>query len=72
VRTLTQKDQWGALFKRYRDERRPAGMGTKTKDGVLHKTPSEQSEYVATITRGTHNGKGQHQCLKKIAFSLNE
>jgi hypothetical protein len=39
VRTVTQKDQRGALFKRYGDERRPTGMGAKTKCGVLHKTP---------------------------------
>ncbi len=64
VRTLTQKDQRGALFKRERDERGPAGMGAKTKGGMLHRTPAR-----AIRVRGENNTKDAHQqrsCSKPV------
>jgi hypothetical protein len=64
VRTLTQKDQRRSLFKRYRDERCPAGMDAKTEGGPLHKTPPEQSEYAVKITRKAHISKDRCPLMK--------
>jgi hypothetical protein len=63
VRTVTQKDQRRTLFKRYRDERGPAGMDAKTEGGTFHKTPPEQSEYAVKITGKAHISKDRSQSV---------
>jgi len=56
VRTLPQNDYREVIFKRYRNESRPAGMGAKAKGSMLHKLPSR-----ATRVRRENNTKDSYQ-----------